>query len=417
MSVFDDLGDVVTSIFDRVPGSDWIQKAVSDGADWLGKGAKTPFGFWALQVITNNLYGPLAATTITLPAVGAASGVSLTVGPQLASAIFAVPGMIAGESFTEAYVKEMVNRVVELIEYFAQKGAGDAVRAGTKPAADAAIAQAKAASDSAVKAFTDQVARLSTDPNLRDVVAKLERDLGVKVGQLSREALRAGLDKIGFSPEQIAAKLHVRADAAGAALNGILHRPVYATTTEYDDATGAPKVPGAPDVIGAPIPSLELAFAQKRLSLLHLGGGLDALGVGGPATTNAIRTFQASHGLPPTGTADATTNQALQSAIDAAKTVVPFSEVQRIAATRGIAVNDNGAVRPSVRSILVGLFQVTLITSPVWFTWFVLPKLLKKTGGRPSAARGSRVGRQHGSRARHVLQPSARAAGVVRRRA
>src|SRR3990170_557417 len=101
MAIYDFLED----IFNAVPGSGWIKDVAESGAGWIGDFAKTPLGFFTLSVITNNLYGPIARTSL-----GGVSGMQ-TVGPQIASVVWAVPGMAAGEAFTDAYIKEFINRV------------------------------------------------------------------------------------------------------------------------------------------------------------------------------------------------------------------------------------------------------------------------------------------------------------------
>jgi hypothetical protein len=90
--------DFVTSVFDRVPGSDWIKRAVENGATWLADMARDPKGYFILSVISANLYGVVA--NLGIPgAVG-----QTVIGPVTASIVYALPGVIAGDPFIESYI-------------------------------------------------------------------------------------------------------------------------------------------------------------------------------------------------------------------------------------------------------------------------------------------------------------------------
>lgn len=229
-SIFDDALDVVTSVFDRVPGSEWIKGAVSSGATWLGDFAKTPLGFFTLQVISNNLYGPIANTSL-----GAVSGMQ-TIGPQIASVVWALPGMIAGEPFTEAYIKELIDRVVGLLEWFAGKQAGAYVD----------------------QQFSEPLKRLSNDPNFKDLISQVKT-------QLPKIATRKALEQLHLTPDDIAARFKVRPDVAALALNAFFHEHVYSVgnpnQSEFD-ANGnmrnafveTPEVPLTPTPSTGPSP-------------------------------------------------------------------------------------------------------------------------------------------------------------------
>lgn len=199
---FDFLGD----IFDEIPGSDWIKSAAESGAGFIGDFAKTPVGFFTLQVISNNLYGPIANTSL-----GAVSGMQ-TVGPQIASVIWAMPGMAAGEPFTEAYIKEFIERVVGLIEYFGGKRAGEVV-------------------DRELSAPLKKL--VAENPNFKDLITRA-KDEAARLGLPARHAL----EQMGLTPDKLAERFHVRPDVAALGINAYFHDFVYdvgdPATSEFD---------------------------------------------------------------------------------------------------------------------------------------------------------------------------------------
>jgi len=96
--------DVVTSAANRaadaIPGGAWIRDAAKAGAGLVGKLADTVPGQIVLTAVSNGLYGPLAGQ----------------LGPQVASAVWAIPGVARGDSFAHAYVTEWCVRVKKVAE-------------------------------------------------------------------------------------------------------------------------------------------------------------------------------------------------------------------------------------------------------------------------------------------------------------
>jgi hypothetical protein len=209
--IFEGAGDVLTSILDRLPGSKWVKDAVNAGAGWIGDFAKTPLGFWTLQVITNNLYGPLASQTGTY-------------GPQIASVVWAVPGLAKGDSFSEAYVTEWVNRAVGVAQFFAGKGVGDVV------------AQ-----------LGGQVTGLLANPDFKQLFDQFKAQFP---GQVTRQLLV----QAHLTPEEISKKFNVRPDAAATAINAQLKTKLYNVGAPQEglsefDANGIPFHPTTATVL------------------------------------------------------------------------------------------------------------------------------------------------------------------------
>lgn len=218
---FDFIGD----IFHAIPGSDWIEKAAESGAGWVGDFAKTPVGFFTLQVITNNLYGPIANTSL-----GAVSGMQ-TVGPQIASVIWAMPGMVAGEPFTQAYIKEVIERVVGLIEWFAGREGGKY----------------------AEQHFSEPLKRLAANPEFKDIVSRVKNEL-------PQLATRKALEELHLTPQELALRFQTRPDVIAAALNAFFHEFIYdvgdPNTSEFDaNGNYKPSLVEPPLVPGIVIPT------------------------------------------------------------------------------------------------------------------------------------------------------------------
>lgn len=191
--------DVVSSVFDRVPGSAWIKESVKAGASFLGDMAKTPGGRTILTAITMvYLYGPLSAARLP-GAVG-----QVVVGPIVASTVWAIPGMMAGDSFVEAYTWEVSYRIEELIKHFAGRAAGEA--------------------------FAKQLKDLTNNPAFQAVIA----DFKARFGALTGRALRRALEEAGVTPEKIAFQFQTRADVAGAAINAAVRDNVFDVNSEFD---------------------------------------------------------------------------------------------------------------------------------------------------------------------------------------
>lgn len=203
-SFWDDLGSVATFPFRTaagaiddflsvVPGGGWVKDAYNQGATWLGDMARDPWGSRILWAITSGLTPALAQI----------------VGPQIATALWALPGALRGECVGEAYVKELTSRITLLANVYGPNAIPDAV--------------------------TRQVTQLVQDTGFLDLVNRPNVDAAKAGTNLSTAD---ALKKIGASPNQLAAKFNVRADAAALATNLVLCETVH-DVSNYDPATGA----------------------------------------------------------------------------------------------------------------------------------------------------------------------------------
>src|SRR5262245_4210173 len=108
---FDPIGDVlriiekpvdaVGNLVLKVPGASWVKGAFESGASFLGDMAKDPFGNEVLTWISDGL----AVVTYSAPVLGVA----------VASLAWTMPDALRHECFTEAYVKEFVNRLLFIL--------------------------------------------------------------------------------------------------------------------------------------------------------------------------------------------------------------------------------------------------------------------------------------------------------------
>lgn len=117
----DAVADVVTSAFDRLPGSEALSHAVSDV--WTGPlrdFAKTPLGVTVLTAVASAAYGPLAY------ALGGPYGLA-NFGAQLATVTWALPGLARGENFYDAWIAEVKRRAEKTAEVVGGEAAASVV--------------------------------------------------------------------------------------------------------------------------------------------------------------------------------------------------------------------------------------------------------------------------------------------------
>lgn len=123
-NIFGDIWDVVTSVADGVVSAAHIIPGVDWAGDQMKDFANSTVGKIALTAFTSGLYGASEATLSAYTALA----------PQLASLAFAFPGLLAGDSFTKAYVSELTLRIKQTAEYVSPE-AGAALGKAIEPIA------------------------------------------------------------------------------------------------------------------------------------------------------------------------------------------------------------------------------------------------------------------------------------------
>lgn len=215
-NIFDDAVDLVR----KVPGGDWIVNAAANGADWIGTAAKTPEGLFALQVITSG-----TATALSQVAIPSVSGMQ-TVGPVLASVVFALPGSVAGKPFLQSYVEELTTRIVQTAAVLAANPAlaasvGTSLGVTLSPATGAAFSKLDAL-QKVQKAFSEQLLKLLQNPTFQSAMRNVNQTLGTGP---DRAKVRKTLRATNTTAPQLASQYGVRPDVAAAAVNGSLALP------------------------------------------------------------------------------------------------------------------------------------------------------------------------------------------------
>ncbi|MGE3519932.1 MAG: hypothetical protein AB7J63_13355 [Vicinamibacterales bacterium] len=213
MSVFEDLATLIED------GAGWLQEVV-DGPlrDW----ARTEWGATILRAMATSL----------------SAGLAPTLGPQLASVAFALPGIARGEPFDEAYWKEFAWRVEKTIEIagpFIGERLGNELRAGVE-----------SLRYRAQEAFPD----LPVDQAIRH--------LGIAVEDLARE-------------------LGIREDMAAAAVS-LGTRVPLPSFDRYDPTTGARR---------------PLVSVRQALAITHTGGSIRSALMGQGAQESMLRWLRA----------------------------------------------------------------------------------------------------------------------------
>lgn len=89
----DDVKEVAGDVVSKVPGSEWLGEQLTDFL-------KTDAGLLVARALSTSLYGGLAPV----------------LGPQLAAAAFATPGIIRGDRFDKAWLEEFQWRVEQLAQ-------------------------------------------------------------------------------------------------------------------------------------------------------------------------------------------------------------------------------------------------------------------------------------------------------------
>ena len=182
------IGDIVDAV-GTLPGGNLVRDALLQGQEWAVDLAKNQP--WVLSALAMGFYGPLAQ---------ALGGIAFF-GPQLASVLWAFPGVVRGESFTKAWTKEFIDRCIKLAEYFGGE-AGKKFASEAGPAAEALLEKAK-------KAF----------PNL---------------------PIEQALHDLDVTPESLAAELGIRTDLAAIIIG--YAKGYIPSLDDYDLKSGRPAV-------------------------------------------------------------------------------------------------------------------------------------------------------------------------------
>jgi hypothetical protein len=187
MSIFDKFVDTFNDVVDEIekivqdnPGSEWV-KDLANGP--LRDFANTSIGQVLLRAMAGSLYGGLAPV----------------LGPQLAAVAFALPGLIRGERFDQAWVAEFSWRLMKLSEIGGEE-LGETASEQLRIAGEALIAKARR-----------QFPNVPID-----------------------EALRS----LQLNPRDLAKELGIREDIAAQAL-ALAQRQPFPDENDYDARTGA----------------------------------------------------------------------------------------------------------------------------------------------------------------------------------
>ncbi len=231
--VFSFVGDVAKGIWDV--GSDVVDVA-ADAKDWVA-GAAQDVGS-SINKLTGTPAGGILVGAISF-GLGSAAFVGLAplVGPQVASAAFAVPGVLEGKPADKAWVQGLTSRVVMLANYYTKQAGGEASAAAAP-----------------VQQYVQDVTNALNDPrivNLIDVDAinriKGSRGLStaeaLKVLNLDPESLRSRVERSG-GPS-------LRLDVFADVLNQKLGEQVY-DTKSWNPVSGNPPRAETPGQLGVP---------------------------------------------------------------------------------------------------------------------------------------------------------------------
>lgn len=185
-----------------IPGGNLIVDAVNQGASWASDIASTSEGTFFLRAMATVAYGPIAGTL----------GIGWF-GPQIASVVWALPGVVRGEPFIAAWTQEFAYRAEKTAEALGGE------------AADAAF---------------DQLA-----PTIKTLVAQAQSQFpGLNVDQ--------ALKQLNVTPQQLADELGIRTDVAMLAIEYIKGEAAKYDLDSIDVTTGRPM---ADNIIAAPPPT------------------------------------------------------------------------------------------------------------------------------------------------------------------
>lgn len=210
------VGQGVVDVIHYVPGVDELGDALKDFA-------KTGFGEWALRVMSTYGYYVMA------PYLGA----------QLAAISFALPGVLKADPFTEAWLKETIDRVIKTAQIllanqvkFPELGnaASDAMNKflANNPAVRAMVEQATSQIGTATKSITDRLGA--------EIVQKLQSG----AEDALQEATASLATQYGMPPDfaKMAKDAGGIQEVNAAAAYDLIARTNYQGTVTWDAATG-----------------------------------------------------------------------------------------------------------------------------------------------------------------------------------
>lgn len=261
MSIFDPLTNAISDVGDfvsnNIPGGNWVVDAINSGADEIKTIASTTAGKVILVGITNALLFP-AVAGVAIPSV---SGMQ-TLGPQIASVVWAIPDVAAGGDFLESYAAEVAWRTQYLITFFSLGSLAG-------PAKD----------------FLDGTRKVLGIPQVRTVTESIWKDYGtlppdvagpspggVNAGDVSDDQLRAALKAKGIDPTTLGQIAGTRADSAAAAIMGTMKRPLWDLIQDFNpDGSIKIRLIATLDASSAAAKNSWVATRRLRLQSLPVG--------------------------------------------------------------------------------------------------------------------------------------------------
>ena len=117
VSPIGDALDGIKGVLEDLPGGQLVLDAVNQGATWVKAIANSKLGQVFLIGLSRLAYGPLA---MQMGGVG-------WFGPQLASAVWALPGVLRGQPFVDAWIYEVAWRTEEIAKHYGAEAAKEAM--------------------------------------------------------------------------------------------------------------------------------------------------------------------------------------------------------------------------------------------------------------------------------------------------
>lgn len=218
------IGDFFTSVVDRIPGGQWIRENANSAVKQLAKSAEGRTALWLIsQALTN----------------GALTTLAPVVGPQAASVAFAIPGVIQGDSFSQAWLSEFTLRVGNL---------------------------AKAYGEDKAKEYSAQLASAGQNTALTNLSPQ---GLETLMRTSGMPDARAALAWANLRPEDLALRYGGRVDAWAEFLNAKTRQTVY-PMSDYALSTGSAETLFQPGLFALKGPGLGLPSGPPT----GQGGGL-----------------------------------------------------------------------------------------------------------------------------------------------